>query len=155
MQNPNTSQIGRIAAHALQRFDRQCLTVEHPAQEAGPQETWWALEDLWTRLSMCTALIVVRDGDTHRLVLPAFRHARGGVLDALRNAVFDIETYTWRSEGLRGEFVSLINYRGDDLVCTLTGLRRTEAWPDGEELVWQVKSFLLRLERSTAVRRCA
>jgi hypothetical protein len=128
---------------------------DNTRQEAGPQETWWALEDLWTRLSMCTALIVERDGDTHRLVLPAFRHARDGALAELRNAVFDTETYTWRSAGMRGEFVSLIDYRGDDLVCTLTRPPRIEAWPDGEELVWQVKSFLLRLERSTAVGRYA
>jgi hypothetical protein len=104
---------------------------------------------------MCTALTVERDGDCHRLVLPAFRHAREGALADLRKAVFDTETYTWRNAGRRGEFVSLIDYRGDDLVCTLTGSRRIEAWSDGEELVWQVKSFLLRLERSTAVRRCA
>ena len=124
-------------------------------QEAGPQETWWALEDLWTRLSMCTPLIVERGDDTHRLVLPAFRNARGGAMAELRNAVFDTETYTWRSEGKRGAFVSLIDYRGDDLVCTLTRPRGLETWPDGEELVWQVKSFLLRLERSAAAGRFA
>jgi hypothetical protein len=124
-------------------------------RETGPQETWWALEDLWTRLSMCTALTIERDGDCRRLILPAFRNAHQGALAELRHAVFDTETYTWRNAGQRGEFVSLIDYRGDDLVCTLTGSRRIEAWPDGEELVWQVKSFLLRLVRSTAVRRCA
>jgi hypothetical protein len=128
---------------------------DNTRREAGPQETWWALEDLWTRLSMRTALTIERDGDTSRLVLPAFRYARGGALAELRNAVFDTGTYTWRSEGMRGEFVSLIDYRGDDLVCTLTRPRRIEAWPDGEELVWQVKSFLLRLERSVASRRYA
>ena len=124
-------------------------------QETGPQEVWWALEDLWTRLSMCTALTIERDGDIHRVVLPAFRHARDGVLADLRNAVFDTETYTWRYAGLRGEFVSLIDYRGDDLVCTLTRPRSIESWPDGEELIWQQKAFLLRLERSTVARRSA
>ena len=104
---------------------------------------------------MCTALIVERDGDVHRLVLPAFRHACEGALAELHNAVFDTETYIWRNAGLHGEFVSMIDCRGDDLVCTLTRPHRIEGWPDGEELVWQVRSFLLRLERSTVAGRCA
>lgn len=128
---------------------------DHASQDTGPQETWWALEDFWTRLSMCTALTVERNGDHQRIVLPAFRHARAGAVADLRNAVFDTETYTWRAADMRGEFVSLIDYRGDDLVFTLTSAHRIEVWPDGEELVWQVKAFLLRLERSTAVGRWA
>jgi hypothetical protein len=181
MRTQNTSQIGRVAVHAPRRFDRRRFKAgwaldamqhiakqrsamapvsqpahEYASQETGVQETRWALEDLWTRLSMCTALTIERDGDIHRLVLPAFRNAREGALAELRNAAFDRETYKWRNAGgLRGEFVSMIDYRGDDLVCTLTRSRSFEAWPDGEELVWQVKAFLLRLERSTAVGRCA
>jgi hypothetical protein len=123
--------------------------------EVGPQETWWALEDLCTRLSLATALLVEGDGDMRCIVLPAFRHARAGALADLRIAVFDTETYIWRRAGRRGAFVSLIDYRGDDLVCTLTRARSIEVWPEGEELVWQVKSFLLRLERSAAVGRYA
>jgi hypothetical protein len=178
MRVQNTSQMGRVAVCALQHFERRRSDVawvldpmqhiaiprsamapvsqlahEYASQDTSPQEIWWALEDLWTRLSMCTALTIERDGGTQRLILPAFRHARNGALENLRHAVFDTETYTWRSAGLSGEFVSMVDYRGDDLVSTLTRSRRIESWPESEELVWQMKAFLLRLERSTAVGR--
>jgi len=34
--------------------------------QTGPQETWWALEDLWSRLAMCCPVSVERDGDILR-----------------------------------------------------------------------------------------
>ena len=123
--------------------------------DTGPQEIWWALEDLWSRVAMCCSVIVEAQGDTYQVVLVNFRHARSGDADELRHHVLDTETYTWRTEGEWGEFVRLIEQRGDDLVCTLTSLRRIEAWPDGLELIWQVKAFLLRLWRPVAGERMA
>jgi hypothetical protein len=41
--------------------------------------------------------------------------------------------------------VSLIQYDGDDLVCTLTSLRVVEGWPDGPDLACLVRAFLVRV----------
>ena len=129
--------------------------LDDDVHQTSPQETWWALEDLWSRLAMCCPVSVETDGDVHRVVLVGFRHAHHGDTAALRSHVFDTETYAWRASGERGGFVRLLEYRGDDLVCSLTGLRRIDAWPDGSELVWQVKGFLLRLGRPMAGARAA
>jgi len=123
--------------------------------EIGPQEIWWALEDLWSRLAMCCSVTVEAQGDTYQVILPDFRHARSGDAGELRQHVLDTETYTWRTGCLRGEFARLIEYRDDDLVCAMTSLRRIETWPDGPELIWQVKGFLQRLGRPVANGRLA
>ena len=121
--------------------------------EVGPQDTWWALEDLWARLAMYTPVTVERSGDTHHVVIGDFRQAWTGPVSALRKEVMDLHTYGWDAAGTHGSFVRLIDYRSDDLVCTLATLRLIGSWPDGEELVWQVKTFLLRLGRMSCVRR--
>ncbi len=136
------------------------LVLEAPKQDSAvhqssPQETWWALEDLWSRLAMCCPVSVETHGDTQHVVLGRFRHAHHGDIASLRHHVFDTETYAWQASKQRGSFVRLLEYRGDDLVCTLTGLRRIDGWPDGSDLVWQVKGFLLRLGRPMAGGRMA
>ena len=92
---------------------------------------------------------VEREGDTHHVVIEGFKRAGEGPVAALRSVVMDAATYRWRAAGRCGDFVWSIEYRGDDLVCTLAGLRLIESWPDGPDLGWQVKGFLLRLGRST------
>jgi hypothetical protein len=139
----------------LEPLTSQAPRSDGVSQQTGAQEVWWALEDLWARLATCCPVSVDGDGEVHQLVLVGFRHAREGDVAALRQHVFDTETYTWRAAGQRGEFVRLLEYRGDDLVCTLTSLRRVGGWPDGPELVWQVRGFLLRLQRSTTRRHRA
>ena len=120
--------------------------------DTAPQDTWWALEDLWSRLAMHCPVRVEREGDTHHVVLEGFKRASDGPVAALQRVVMDAVTYRWRAGGGRGDFVRSIEYRGDDLVCTLAGLRLIESWPDGPDLVWQVKGLLLRLGRSTGTR---
>ena len=65
----------------------------------------------------------------------------------------DLDTYRWQAAGKRNEFVKFIDYRGDDLVCTLASMRLIETWPDGDDLIWQVKGFLLRLQRQSSLNR--
>jgi hypothetical protein len=110
-----------------------------------PIDTWWAIEDLWTRLAACMAISVDNAGDAFRVVLPRFRCA-GDAL-GLRMAVLDLDTYRWATPDGAGSFVSLLEYAGDDLVLQMPTLRQIERWPDGADLVWQVKGFLLRLRR--------
>lgn len=111
------------------------------------EEVWWALEDLWLRLAACCAVSVEVQGDVYQLVLGGFRYANSGAVGALRPRVFDVETYTWRWASQRGEFVRLLEYRNDDLVCTLTPFRRIGAWAEGADLVCQVRALLVRLQR--------
>ena len=110
-----------------------------------------ALEDLWSRLAMHCPVRVEREGDTHHVVIEGFKRAGEGPVAALRRVVMDAATYRWRAAGRCGDFVQSIEYRGDDLVCTLASLRLIESWPEGPDLVWQVKGFLLRLGRSTDI----
>ena len=88
-------------------------------------------------------------GDAHELVIHDFRHAWDGPVGALRREVMELDTYRWHAAGTCTEFVKVIDYRGDDLVCTLATMRLIETWPDGADLIWQVKGFLLRLQRQT------
>jgi hypothetical protein len=117
----------------------------HPRRSC--EEVWWALEDLWLRLAACCAVSVEVQGDVYQLVLGGFRYAISGAVGALRPRVFDVETYTWRWASQRGEFVRLLEYRNDDLVCTLTPFRRIGAWAEGADLVCQVRALLVRLQR--------
>jgi hypothetical protein len=110
-----------------------------------PIDTWWAIEDLWTRLAGCMAIRVDNDGDVFRVVLPRFR--RAGDALGLRMAVLDLDTYRWATSDGAGSFVSLVDYAGDDLVLQMPSIRQIERWPDGADMVWQVKGFLLRLRR--------
>jgi hypothetical protein len=115
-----------------------------------PIDTWWAIEDLWTRLAGGMAMRVDNDGDAFRVVLPRFRCA-GDAL-GLRMAVLDLDTYRWATPDRGGSFVSLLDYAGDDLVLQMPTIRQIERWPDGADLVWQVKGFLLRLRRMSRMR---
>jgi hypothetical protein len=135
------------------------LTAGAPAPnsdpaEIGPQDTWWALEDLWSRLAMHCNVTVEHEGGAPRIVIAEFRHAMQGPVGALRRHVMDTDTYCWHAAGETNEFVKLIDYRGNDLVCTLASARHVQAWPDGDDLVWQMKGFLLRLERMSHAAHC-
>ena len=123
--------------------------------ETGPLDTWWALEDLWSRLATHCPVTVERDGDVHQIVIGGFKDLWEGPVGALRAPVMDCATYPWHAADRADDFVRLIAYRGSDLVCTMTSLRCIERWPEGADLVWQVKGFLLRLERRFPPRHAA
>jgi hypothetical protein len=114
-----------------------------------PMDTWCAIEDLWTRLSAGMAMTVENDGDAFRVVLPGFERA-GDALE-LRRAVLDPDTYRWATQGGSGSFVGFVDYDGDDLVLQMPSMRQIERWPDGADLAWQVKGYLLRLRHMSRV----
>ena len=143
-----TDRPARLLAMQAEAPHRDAVSIE-----TGPQDTWWALEDLWSRLAMHGCVSVLVEGDTHELVIHGFRHAWDGAIGSLRREVMDLDTYRWQAGGARNEFVKFIDYRGDDLVCTLATLRLIETWPEGGDLIWQVKGFLLRLKRQTDLTR--
>lgn len=109
-----------------------------------PQAVWWGIEDLWMRLACCLCVRVIR-GERPQLVIERFRCTIDGELDDLRWPVFDSDTYTWRINGDRGSFVSLMEYEGVDLVLTLNPLRVVEQWIEGKAVASQVRGFLTTL----------
>lgn len=117
--------------------------------ETGPQDCWWQLEDLWSRLAMHCRMTVEREGDVYTLVIEGFMQdwARTGPVGALRMTVMDPNTCGWHAASTKGAFLQWMDRRGDDLLCRFVSLRQIEEWPEGPDLVWQVKGFLLRLHR--------
>jgi hypothetical protein len=120
-------------------------SVEASAEQ-GPMAVWWGLEDLWVRLAMHAGVSVECERDWHVIVLHGVRSAGEGSLRELHLAATDPQAYRWHAQGQSGSFVQLLHSRDEDLVCTLAGLHTIERWPDGRDLVWQVKSLLLRLK---------
>jgi hypothetical protein len=114
--------------------------------EQGPMAVWWGLEDLWSRLAMHGAVSVECEADRHVIVVHGARSAGEGSLRELHSAAAEPQTYRWHAQGQSGSFLQLLDFRDDDLVCTLAGLHTVERWPDGRDLVWQLRSFLLRLK---------
>ena len=152
-QMPATDRTDRLAR--LIPVQAESPALDAVSIETGPVDTWWALEDLWSRLAMHGRVSVDMRGDAHELVIHDFRHAWDGPVGALRGEVMDLGTYRWHAAGAHNEFVKLIDYRGDDLVCTLATMRLIQSWPEGDDLIWQVKGFLLRLQRQGhAARLC-
>ena len=108
------------------------------------QEVWWALEDLWLRLWALGLLRVERDRAGTAIVLAGLR--RPGIEGELRSAALDAQTYQAWQGGRWWPFVRTLEYRGDDLVCELTPAEVIAGWPDGDDLAWQVRGLLARLE---------
>lgn len=117
------------------------------SEPQGPMEAWWRLEDLWTRLSMVSTVDVLFRDACYSIVLRGFRGVFTGPVGELRGTVMDIATYRWQIGEANGSFVQLMDFDGDDLVCTLAAMPVMQRWPDGVALSWQVRGYLLRLQR--------
>lgn len=133
------------------------FTVPLPAPDAvsvetGPQDVWWAIEDLLSRLGMQLPISVFADPEPEAVV-HGFRDAP--LLCDLRRAAVDADTFqAWR-DGRPLSFVRVLYYQGADLVLDFTPLKVVERWDDGPDLVWQIKGFLARLKRTAKIRRVA
>ena len=141
----------RGAARSLLRGSRarQALRPRSTATEleSEPQAVWWALEALWSRPAMAWPMAVEAQDGAQRMVLLRYRQAHEGTAGGLRTTVLDAETYQSHfGDGCRS-FVRWIDWRGDDLMCELTPPRAIERWEGGDTLAWQVRAFLVRLQR--------
>jgi hypothetical protein len=116
-----------------------------------PMDTWFEVEDLWSRLArICHATVVdgtdaielsfanvcAEDWDDHSVVL-------------IDRALY-AKSYHWCHSGSCGNFVQCVEFRGADLVLTLTSLQQMTRWPDAENFKPMVERFLLRLQRGGA-----
>ena len=114
-------------------------------------DTWSEVEDLRSRLARICHVTVVYGGDA---VEVSFAEVRADDWDddsqALIERVQDVESYRWRQEGSRGDFVQCIEFRGADLVLTLASPQQLVRWFDGENIKLMVQHFLTQLQRGGA-----
>jgi hypothetical protein len=110
---------------------------------------WWALEDLWLRLSALGLLSVEQDGNGVSVVVHRLRAAQACTAGELRSVALDAETYQSREGGRISAFVRTLEFRGEDLVCELATPQAIARWPEGEELALQVQGFVARLAAMT------
>ncbi len=119
--------------------------------DRNPLDVWFEVEDLWSRVARITQVTIVDSGDAVELMF-----ADVGAEDwdddalALIARALDAESYLWRQDGARGDYVQLVELRGVDLVLTLTSSQQMARWPDGENIWPMVERFLLRLQRGSA-----
>lgn len=115
-----------------------------PGVERSAQDTWYAVEDLWTRLSAVFMVsAALRDG-CWQFTVRACRHAAMHGDGELLRAATDPGLFTWWDEGRQGSFVREIHFDGDDLQMRLASMDHICRWPQGDDLGWQVVSLMSR-----------
>jgi hypothetical protein len=120
--------------------------VESGSLDESPLDKWCAIEDLWLRLASCSTVSMMSYADGCGLAL-AVSNASDTELVAM---AADAEFYRWRCAGATGSFLRHCEQQGEELRCWLTTSRVMVGWPQGDELIWQVKGFLLRTGRMRA-----
>lgn len=113
--------------------------------EQSPEDSWYAIEDLWLRLAQQFAIHAELDGTRWQVTAVGALALADGEAQALLCATLDPATYGWRVGTLQGSFALSIACDGDDLLVTMPSLSSIARWPGGEDLGWQLASFLSRL----------
>lgn len=131
------------------------LTVPAPPSDAvsietGPQDTWWRIEDVLSRLALRWPVSVC--AEPVAVVVHGFRIRDPCDPDDLRRAALDADTYQCWCDGRRLAFVQTLNWEGDDLVVRMTPATVIAGWEGGHEIAWQVTGFLARLRRRSPIR---
>ena len=123
-----------------------CDSIDRNALDA-----WFEVEDQWSRLARICHVTVVDGGDA---VEVSFAEVRADDWDddslALIERMQDVGSYCWRQDGSRGDIVQRIEFRGADLVFTLTSPQQMVRWPDAENIKLMVQHFLTQLHRGGA-----
>jgi len=113
--------------------------------ETDPLDAWWRVEDLLLRLVMHRP-VTVYSPLAARVVVHGLWPCTDGALGQLRRAALDPDTYQCWHDGRWRAFVQTIDRDGDDVVLQFAPLKLIERWPQGPDLVWQVRSFLTHLK---------
>lgn len=142
--SPRTARVVRIS---LPQPPADAVSIENR-----PQDVWWRIEDVLARLGMQLPVSVLW-GHQITLIVHGFRAPDTPVPHDLRRAVLDVDTYQTWCDARPLSFVSLIAYDGADPVVEFKSLKAIERWDDGDGLVWQIKGFLARLQRTAPIRR--
>lgn len=125
--------------------------------ETGPQDAWWRLEDLLCRMALHCAISVrdLEQGALPVVTVYGLRCLADPAAPELRTAAMDSDSYQCWRDGRPLNFVKTFGWDGADLVLHFNSMKVLERWEQGPELVWQVRGFLVRLVRSSRVRRPA
>ena len=119
--------------------------------DRNPLDTWFEVEDLWSRLARICHVAVV---DSGYAIEVAFADVRAEDWDddsvALIERVQDVESYRWDRDGSHGDYVQCVEFCGADLVLTLASPQQMLRSPDAENIKLQVEHFLLQLQRGGA-----
>ena len=130
---------GRTSHDTIVDTARQELAMG-PGVDRSAQDTWYAVEDLWTRLSVAFRVSAAqREGCWHVTVLAARHAAMHGNSELLRAAT-DPGLFAWRDEGRQGSFVREIHFDGGDLHMRLASMDQICRWPQGDDLVGRLSA---------------
>lgn len=117
-----------------------------PLLEQGPLDTWGAVQDLWRRLDVICPSTVFLQEDRFEL---DFENVDAEDWDedsmALIDQAREPNSYRWRHEGQQGDLVQFTKMRGNDLLVSLTSIQRIARWPEGQEIVGLVRSYLTQI----------
>lgn len=126
--------------------------------ETGPQDIWWRIEDILARLALHCGITVERAdrrGGEPLITVHGLKQMTQPELIDVRRAALNADSYRCWRDGRPLAFVQTLDWLGDDLVLSLTPLAVLERWDEGPDVVWQVHSFMARLERQPLLPRGA
>ncbi len=129
----------------------QSKALANDACDRNPLDVWFEVEDLSSLVARFTQVTVVDSGNAVEFTFADVRAENwNDDAVALMACGLDAESYLWRQDGSRGDYVQLVELRGVDLVLTLTSSQQMARLPEGENIRLMVESFLVQLQRGGA-----
>lgn len=122
-----------------------------PAQ--GPQDRWYAIEDLLLRLASRLPVHALLAEGHWRITLAGIQVHEDSEVRVLAAVAADKSTFTWRSACQRGCFARSIFIDGSDVEIALASLASMARWPQGVDIAWQVTAFMSRLRAQSGPKR--
>ena len=141
-------------------FDSPPLTLVEQFASAlmeGPLDTWSEVQDLWRRLGViCPVKVAIFDDGFELVFADALAQDWDQDSVDLIERVLDPHSYRWRQEGRQGYLAQCVEMHGNDLRVLSTSLQQIGRWPDGQEIVGLMKSYLMQTRNTlTAATECA
>lgn len=132
---------GRTIHHPIVHTVRQERAMGLGAERSA-QDAWYAIEDLFTRLSAAFKLNAALGEGCWHLTVRACRHAAMDGEDELLRAATDPGLFAWSDERRKDSFFREVHFDGDDLHMRLASMDQICRWPQGDDLGWQVVSLM-------------
>jgi hypothetical protein len=115
-------------------------------QEQGPLDVWFASEDNWRRFDVfCSATVSIHDDRAEVTFLDAGAQDWDQDALVLIDRAQERDSYRWQQGAHQGDLVQFIDMQGKDLVIGLTSMAQISRWPEGQEIVCLLKSFLMQV----------
>jgi len=115
-------------------------------QAQAPLDVWCETHDIWRRLAVFCPATVSIDEDRIELV---FADAGANDWDqetlVLIERAQNLQSYRWQQGAQKGDLVQFIEMQGKDLVIGLTSMAQISRWPEGQEIVSELRSCLSQI----------